>query len=242
MAGAVPAPAPNGRWHITIGIPSHAMCPIEFAFDLANLVGYSKGVLGEMFDFSVMHIGGTYIHKARQELMASMLEAGCHYMLWLDSDMRFPKDSLVKLLARDLPMVGINYSTRGIPPRFVAIKKMTHFNDDGELQPGKVCETNEDSTGVEKVDAVGFGMVLIKAVVTQGMPADEPWFFYEWREETGKLHVGEDVWFCKLVRANGYDVHVDHDLSKECAHIGVMEYKLDHVWGIREALESGEIS
>ena len=181
------------------------------------------------------------IMNESQELITAALDAGCHYMLWLDADMRFPKDALVRLLAHNEPLVGINYSIRGVPPRFVAIKKQTILEEDGTLIPGKVLETNEDSVGLEKVDAVGFGLVLMKAVVTQGLPTDRPWFFYDWSKETGLLHVGEDVWFCKMVRVNGYDILVDHDLSKECAHTGQIEYKLDHGWGVRDGIESGEI-
>ena len=241
MTTAVPTPAENGKWRISVGIPSHEMCPSIFAFDLANMMGYSMGVLGDRFDFGMHYVGGTYIHKARQQLITEMLDEGCHYMLWLDSDMRFPKDALVQLLARDLPMVGINYSTRGIPPRFVAIKEVAHVLDDGTIDPGRHLQTNEDSVGVEKVEAVGFGCVLMKSVITQGLTEDEPWFFYEWNTKIGKMHVGEDVWFCRLVRENGYDIYVVHDLSMQCAHVGSMEYKLDHVWGIREAMEAGEL-
>lgn len=218
----------NGKYRIAIGVPSHDHCPSTFAFDLARMIGYSVSTIGDKFDFGLYHVQGTYVHKARQQLITDALEDGAHYLLWIDSDMRFPKDALIKLLARDVPAVGINYCTRGIPPKFVAIKKMTQFSEDGKLIPGVGCMTHEDSTGLEEVDALGFGFFLMKMVVLRDFPEDQPWFFFEWSDKTGKLHVGEDVWFCRMLREKGWKIYIDHDLSKECAHTGSFEFKLEH--------------
>ena len=213
---------------IAIAIPTHEMCPATFAFDLAALTAYSTAVLGDKVRFVIHYVSGTYIHKARQQLIEEAVADGADYMLWLDSDMRFPKDALVALLNREKAMIGINYSTRNIPPRFVAIKQRTEFDDGGVLVPGEVCPTWEDTTGVEGVDAVGFGLVLMRMNIIDEMPTDKPFFFYEWSPETGKLHVGEDVWFCALVKEAGHEIFVDHDLSHRCAHTGSIEYKLEH--------------
>ena len=35
---------------------------------------------------------------------------------------------------------------------------------------------------------------------------------------------GEDVYFCTMARVHGFEVWVDHDLSKEVTHIGQFEY------------------
>jgi hypothetical protein len=42
------------------------------------------------------------------------------------------------------------------------------------------------------------------------------------------MYIGEDIYFCKLAQANGMKVYVDHDLSKDVRHIGVMEFTHDH--------------
>ena len=52
------------------------------------------------------------------------------------------------------------------------------------------------------------------------------------RNEDGGL-VGEDVYFCKLARERGFDVFVDHDLSKDCGHVGMLEYKTDHAFAMQ---------
>lgn len=221
-------PAPMEKPLIAIACPSHEMCPATFAFDLAAMLAYSVAAIGDSVNFVIHHVGGTYVHKARQQLIEEVIRDEADYCLWIDSDMRFPRDSLIMLLQHEKDMVGINYSTRGIPPRFVAIKERTKFDDGGVLVPGAVCPTWEDSTGLEEVDAVGFGLVLMRMDILNDMPDDEPLFFYEWSTDTGKLHVGEDVWFCAKVVEAGHKIFVDHDLSHRCAHTGAIEYKLEH--------------
>jgi len=73
----------------------------------------------------------------------------------------------------------------------------------------------------------------MKCAIIPTLPIDKPRFFFE-TNDAGDIHVGEDVWFCRLVRAAGWEIHVDHDLSRECTHIGQFEYRLNHVWAMEE--------
>jgi hypothetical protein len=219
--------------HIAILIPSHDMCSVLFAYDLAKMMAFTTHYMHGQVDMTIHLCPGTYIHKARQELIVEAIQAGADYALWLDSDMRFPKESLVRLATHmsndpEKKMIGINYSTRGIPPKFVAIKRVTQFDEEGALIHGRALDTWDDSEGLEEVEGIGFGLVLMNLEIVEDFPTDEPWFFYEWSEKTGKLHVGEDIWFCMKVRERGHTIYVDHDLSKECAHVGTMEYHLEH--------------
>ena len=228
-------PDKRNKQRLAVLVPTHDMCPATFAFDLANMIGYTIAAIGDKFDVGLYYVAGTYIHKARQELLEKAISDGINYVVWVDSDMRFPKDAILQLLARDEDVVGINYSTRGIPPRFVGIKKTTSLDENGELVAGELCETNADSTGLEEVEAMGFGLVLMKSTALADLDPSDPWFFYEWNFDTGKLHVGEDVWFCKLLRDNGIKIHIDHDLSKQCRHTGQMEYRVEHAEAIAQA-------
>lgn len=212
---------------VMVAVPTHDHCPAMFAYDLAqmmaftgvNLVGGDNAPLEAV---SLSFVTGTYVHSARQSLADIAVENGTDYVLWLDSDMRFPKDTLVRLLLHQKDVVGINYSSRGIPPRFVAIK---------QVFPAQYCITGPDSEGLEEVEAIGFGALLMKTDVLRGLPDPEgddgPWFGFEWDTELRKM-IGEDVGFCRLIREHGYSVYVDHDLSKECRHIGTLEYMAEH--------------
>ena len=59
------------------------------------------------------------------------------HILWLDTDMRFPPDTLFRLLGRKKPIVGANYRARNPPVFPTAVKGL------------KRVDTLEESTGVE---------------------------------------------------------------------------------------------
>lgn len=217
---------------IAVAIPTHETVPFSFAYHLAGLSLFTAAHIPEGVEFGIEALPGTYVHKARCELAVSLYNKGMTHILWLDSDMRFPRDSLFRLLRRmeedpTIGIVGINYAKRGIPTGYVAIKEVG--------VPGEKCATTEDSTGVEEVEAIGFGMVLMRREVLADLPDpnEVPWF--QNKHMGGSLWMGEDVFFCELLRRAGHKIYVDHDLSKLCAHIGQFEYELAHVTAMEEA-------
>lgn len=205
---------------IAIAIPTHDMVPALFMYDVAALAAYTVAAMPEDVPFGITMVSGTYVHAARQELADLALADGATHVLWLDSDMRFPRDSLVRLLKHNKPIVGINYAKRGVPSDFVAIKEVG--------MPGEKLITGEDSTGLEEVEALGFGCVLMKTEVLRYLPDPKitPWFQNEHLGD-GRW-MGEDVFFCRLLREARVSLLVDHDLSKACAHIGQFEYRCEH--------------
>lgn len=207
---------------VAICVPADDMCVSSFALDLAKLYGFTHRFIqeGVISDLGLLMSRGTYVHTGRQALAEEALAAGADYTFWLDSDMRFPKDALVRLLMHEKPFVACNYPKRGVPPEFVAIKRVTTKDD-----PGEVFKTLPDSEGLEEAEAVGFGCALIRRDVFERM--DKPWFFFRWDQETGK-HVGEDVFFCQRARESGTAILVDHDLSKEITHTGSFDYSIGH--------------
>lgn len=206
-----------------IAIPTHDMVPARFMYDFANMIGFTVGALGtDKIEYSMNMFAGTYIHKAREELARAAIDSGADFVLWVDTDMSFPKDALLQLLARRKEMVGINYSSRGMPPHFVALKHI----ESGEKRARRLV-TDADSTGVEPVLAVGFGLVLMRTSVLRAVQHAPRMFWFDWDEEN-QQHMGEDVFFCHLVRDAGISVYVDHDLSKDCSHVGQFEYRTAH--------------
>lgn len=207
---------------IAVCIPAHDQVATMFAYDLASLVQHTaRGPLssGALEGMALAFVTGTYVHRARQDLAEYALEIGADYVLWLDSDMRFPRDALIRLLMHDRAIVGINYSARTVPPDFTAIKRVADGEDDGER-----CVTGPDSTGLERVDAIGGGVMLVRTDVYRAI-AEKPWYWYDYRDDT---HYGEDVYFCLKAKEAGFQPFVDHDLSRACAHIGSIEYTTDH--------------
>jgi cellulose synthase/poly-beta-1,6-N-acetylglucosamine synthase-like glycosyltransferase len=165
--------------------------------------------------FNVNFVAGTLIADQRQKLVMMAIKQGADYILFLDSDMRFPSYLLERMLAHDKDIVACNYATRRLPVKTVA------FSDFAELK----CIYSLDKTGLEEVDAVGMGAMLIKTEIFKKLPL--PWFSISYLP-SGNMYIGEDIYFCKLAQANGMKVYVDHDLSKDVRHIGVMEFTHDH--------------
>lgn len=203
---------------IAICIPTRDMVHAGFAFDLANLVGtFTASGMGSI---NILTQTGTLIADQRVDLANAALTQGAEYLLWLDSDMRFPKNTLSRLLARNKDIVGCNYSERMVPPR------PTAHNAVGNGEFEKVW-THPDSTGLEKVGFLGFGCILIKAEVFKKM--EKPWFHLGYSTRNHKF-IGEDVYFCIQADKAGFDINLDHDLSKEIAHIGSFEFRHEHTY------------
>jgi hypothetical protein len=209
---------------VLICIPTHEMVPALFMYDLAAMYGEMIARL-ENVEVGIKMVQGTYVHSARMQLAMEACMEDADWILWMDTDHRFPKDAFFRLIEHEVPVVGINYSTRGIPARYVAIKQI---GDDENI--GCKVETTEESTGLEPVEAMGFGLLLMHTDVLYSLPSpkESPWFFFDWLPKRGQ-QIGEDVWFFRKVKEAGWKVFVDHDLSKECTHIGQWEYRLDHV-------------
>jgi len=207
---------------VMVAVPTHDQTSAFFAYDLAQMMGFLGanfvGPNRQIHAISLAFATGTYIHTARQDLADLALQQGHDYVLWLDSDMRFPENTLLRLLAHNEDIVGINYSNRSVPPRFVAIKT---------ISPPERLVTDSKSTGLEEVESVGFGVTLVRTPVLDRLQDQRPVFRYDWLPENGQ-HVGEDVYFCRLAREVGFTVNVDHDLSRECAHVGVFEFTVEH--------------
>jgi cellulose synthase/poly-beta-1,6-N-acetylglucosamine synthase-like glycosyltransferase len=165
--------------------------------------------------FNVNFVAGTLIADQRQKLVMMAIKQGADYILFLDSDMRFPSYLLERMLAHDKDIVACNYATRRLPVKTVA------FSDFAELK----CIYSLDKNGLEEVDAIGMGAMLIKTEIFKKLPL--PWFSISYLP-SGNMYIGEDIYFCKLAQANGMKVYVDHDLSKDVRHIGVMEFTHDH--------------
>ena len=156
-----------------------------------------------------------------EDLVEAALKTDSTHILWLDTDMRFPPEAMTHLLSRKKPIVGINYAQRRVPSDFVAVKKRA-----GKKLDAVKLITSENSTGLEIVEGIGFGVLLMETGIFSKL-GSPPWFQNIWDSKL-KRWVGEDMFFCMAARKAGLKVFVDHDLSKYCKHIGQFEYETSH--------------
>jgi hypothetical protein len=221
---------------LAVCVPCRDQVDAGFAYDLARMSAFfgaheaPKG--GSLVTLTSM---GTLICDQRENLAREALGAGADHILWLDSDMRFPKDIYRQLADRKKDIVGCNYATRRMPCHPTAFKNFKTLEH---------VYTHEDSTGLEEVASMGMGCMLVKADVYKKLPM--PWHLigYSARNAT---YSGEDIYFCRIAREAGYTVWLDHDASKEIEHIGTFAYRHEHaeVWkdevtAAREKLQAEE--
>ena len=98
---------------VAICVPCRDEVMSGFCFDLARLVGY-EAKRGQN-EIQLLQMPGTLIFTQREKLAQEALEWGADQVLWIDSDQRFPADTLEILQARQVPICGVNATTRREP-------------------------------------------------------------------------------------------------------------------------------
>jgi len=193
---------------VGVCIPCRDEVHTGFAFDFARMTAHdastrckdSKGGL------NLYTMPGTLIFDQREKLVQVALSEGCDAVLFIDSDMRFPHDIIDIMLSREVPIVGVNATTRRKPVTPTA-KLLTKIQDKDQVVYKWENIDSRGKQGIEKITAVGFGAVMIRKEVFKEVP--QPWFDAGWWP-TGVC--GEDVHFCVKVGDNGFHTWVDHEL------------------------------
>ena len=214
---------PKHPFRIAVSIPCGDEVKTGFAYDLANMMAGTV-LARDDIELRLHLLRGTIIAKSREELVFMALAQDYTHILFLDSDMRFPRHALLHLLARNAYIVGANYSTRRWPPRPV-----TFANDeDASVR----VYTEKDAKDLQEVASIGFGVTLVDLEVFKAL--SRPWFNHPWDEGTRQF-IGEDVFFSRKVRQElGLPILVDHALSQDIAHIGEWEYRHGHALAFRD--------
>jgi hypothetical protein len=213
---------------VAILVPARDTVMTSFAYDLARAMSFHTATTDDRVMLYTSH--GTLIASQRMELARQALEEKADYLLWLDSDMRFPRETIGHLMLRDKPIVAANYATRRMP-----VKPVAMMDNDGEI--GRVY-TAPDSEGLQPVDYIGMGVMMVKREVFEKVEA--PWFAIPY-STVGQHYIGEDVFFCRKAREAGYEVLVDHDLSHQVKHIGTFEYSHEGAWAMKEQVDGSNI-
>jgi cellulose synthase/poly-beta-1,6-N-acetylglucosamine synthase-like glycosyltransferase len=204
---------------VAICIPARGQMEVTTAFDLTMMAAYMAGK--KNIDLNVYTSQGTLIFDQRNSLVRTAVEEKCDYILFIDADMRFPKTTLERLLAHKKDIIGVNATTRMMPPKPTA--RNIQINEDGSVDWLEIFSNKEK--GIGKVDAIGCGVMLIKTSCLKDIP--QPYFYFE-QLLKGKL-LGEDIYFCIKAKDAGIDTWVDHDLSMEIGHVGSYTYGWDDI-------------
>lgn len=182
---------------ILICVPCMDMVASGFAQSLAVL---QKG--GN--ETAIVFECGSLIYDARNKLAKQAIKMQADYTMWLDSDMIFKPDTMVRLLEHNAPIVSGAYFRRSPPYHLVAFDKCD-------------AETREWTdlplpTETVKCGGVGFGCVLVRTDVLFEVAAK----YKTWFEPMNGF--GEDLSFCWRARECGFDILLDPSIT--CGHVG----------------------
>jgi glycosyltransferase involved in cell wall biosynthesis len=202
---------------VAICFPSMDMVHADFALALAGLCNSTAPI-----DTPLINNKSSIVAIARNNGVHKAQEFGADYILFLDSDMIFPRTTLHRLLFHQKDIVGATYSKRVQP--FPAL--------------GAALEPNPafDEQGLFEMRRLPAGCLLVKMSVFSALT--EPYFRFLHDESTGEIQ-GEDYVFCDRARAAGFRIWCDSLLSFELGHIGQSVFRLGR--GDRQSSQ-GEVS
>ena len=207
----IPA-GPGGRPpSIMIAVPAMEMVNAEFAQHLAMS---AANMVANGIKINCAFNIGSVITIARRNLVDIFLKSDFDYIWWVDSDMKFPIDAPMRLLARGKDIVGANYRRRRFPnPNFTGMR--------GKAGTFTEFQTTDQSPPMELIDVLPHGMVLCKRAVYEKIP--QPHYLQEFIPSLN-LEIGEDIFFCQQAQKAGYEIWCDQELSREIAHIGIFHF------------------
>lgn len=188
-----------------IAVPCMDSVPVQFCQSLA--------LLDKVGEVTLAMKPGSLIYNSRNELAKMAIESGAEFVLWLDSDMVFPPDLLVRMSKTLLEngwdiLTGIYF--KRMPPFGPVLFDRVDQLPDGKLQADKT-ETIPDFPW--EVGGCGFGGVFMRTEVLMATALDHGGKLFE--PENG---AGEDIAFCIRARKSGYKVICDPSI--ELGHVG----------------------
>ncbi len=194
---------------LLVAMPSMSTVNSETAIAFATVCMRARV---EGWTVACANIQASRIERSRNLITDAAVNFGADYMLMIDSDMYFPQDTAVRMIAHNKPVVAVAYRARTpTSPRMIGYD-VTYD------------ELSGHETGLVEVGQIGFGITLIRMDVIRTLP--KPWFRAEPKEGTLDT-IGEDLMFSRAVRKAGYPIYVDMDLSREVTHIGKCQVHLD---------------
>ena len=209
-----------------IGLPAYDFkVSLKLAVSLAR---FAQMAPQHGIDINIGSICGcSVVSRARNLLVKDMLDAGSDYLMFIDSDINFEPEDILRLMA------WAQDTKKGIVagvPRVRDVNK-TYIADLDHDENGDLTMNGMGLVRAKRV-ATAF-MMIQRSVITDMMTAHPDWNYLDKRCEkevpalfdfklTEEGYIGEDFLFCDRARELGYEVWIDPTIS--LGHMGVQEY------------------
>jgi hypothetical protein len=171
--------------------------------------------------------GCSVVSRARNLLAQDMLDSNCDYLLFIDSDINFEPEDILRLMAwANDPKKGIVAGvprTRSETKTYIASLEYDANND-----------LTMNGMGLVRAERVATAFMLVRREVFVTLSETHPeWRYYDRKSDrtipclfdfklTEEGYVGEDYLFCDRAREHGFEVWVDPSIT--LGHMGVQEY------------------
>ena len=189
---------------ILIAVPCMDQVPTQFCQSLA--------LLQKVEDCTLAMQAGSLIYTSRNNLATKAIQMEADYVFWLDSDMTFAPDTLVRMLKtateNDIDILTGLYFRRVPPYSPVLFDRL-------DIKKNDVCSWSEFETIPDhlfEVGGCGFGCVLVETGVFLSVQSAFNNMF------SPIANNGEDVAFCWRARNCGYKIICDPSII--CGHVG----------------------
>jgi len=175
------------------------------------------------FELELFQTKRIVVHYARERIVEAVLKSDhFDYIWWLDDDMTFPPDTLVRLLAHQKPVVtAIAYQRRepyapcifewnDLPEGTPNVAKKDVVEAGGYYDHMHDCE----HSGLRRIDGCGSACVLVETEVYRKLNAagKRPWY--------SNKAFGEDLHFTRLCNLAEPEIKIYADTDLIIGHIG----------------------
>ena len=197
---------------VLIGVPTAEYARRADFYDYFNMLEKPEGTI-------ITFCHGQSPARNRNLIIQQALEHNCTHVFFLDDDVAFKPDTLMRLLSHNVNMVTGLYLMRNYPHRPILFD---YSNDKGECHH----VTLEQQTGLIEVVNTGLGCVLINTEVFKAM--EKPWITLG---ELERDHWCDDISFFNRARAAGFKLFCDFSiLVGHFASVTVWPNMIDGNW------------
>ena len=248
--GQVKLELQKAPYSIFVATPVHSECSIHYTQALIELqkLCFSKNI---PVTFQLMK--SSLVTQGRNLCVASFLESNLTHMLFIDSDIYFHAESIIRMIEKDKDILSIPYPLKSImwDKAFERIKAgqiktmkdlkkafntypmKLHNNNNVDIVDG-VMEVTHSPTGCMLIKRSVFDKMIkaypdkgiVQKTVINGEYVDKPnmWNFFDCiHDPVTKTYLGEDFSFCKLWTDIGGKCHAY--IMDPIVHIGEHSYE-----------------
>lgn len=199
---------------ITIGICTGGSIRAETVTSLvSNMINVAQtGIMANL----LVQVGG-YVDVNRNKIVEEARKAGTTHLMFIDADMIFPEDGIMRLLAHKKDIVGANYNVR-LDPTSVVLSGPTVKMFDKKTNKVVSMSGQDFPTELFKCYSLATGFMMIDMKVFDKLEFP---YFDAYQDKNG-VHYTEDVDFCRKANESGAEVWCDPTIRM--GHIGSYTY------------------